>query len=213
MTKNDNHIIETWPWKWKDDHPGVNKENNPLKNIPEPLSPVIHMTHPFCPSIVCLSCCPIGQLCHRILVDFPMFDIPGFSLADDGYQEMVSATLFLLLSKKRRHESHDPRMYFLQFFPTLLDIQKVKIYSNYLLNIHTNKQSSPCSKNNTKSKALLWPSQFLYLSFHLLWPILVTNQTSFRFLLILNSYVVCKSWTHTSSLFETTTLSCPATTK
>jgi hypothetical protein len=56
------------------------------ENIPEPLSPVIHTTQPFCPSNFSLSGCPIGQLCHRILVDFPMFDMVGFCLTGDAYQ-------------------------------------------------------------------------------------------------------------------------------
>lgn len=45
-----------------------------IKDKPEPLSPVIHMTHPFWLSNFCLSSFPTGHSCHTMFVDFPTVD-------------------------------------------------------------------------------------------------------------------------------------------
>lgn len=45
-----------------------------IKNKPDPLRPVIHTTHPFCPSNFCLSSFPTGHSCHKMFVDFPTVD-------------------------------------------------------------------------------------------------------------------------------------------
>jgi hypothetical protein len=107
------------------------------------------MTHPFCPSNFCLSGCPIGQSCHRILVDFPMFDMTGFSCTDNGYQEMVSVTLFLLLikpipkgvniAKDKLHQNNQAVQFSYNFCLHIIAYQ-LKVFVEYTPNINTKRK-------------------------------------------------------------------------
>lgn len=55
----------------------IEQETRKLKEtyIPDPLRPVIHITHPFWFKSFCLSAFPTGHSCQKMFVEFPTVDI------------------------------------------------------------------------------------------------------------------------------------------